>query len=52
MFENIEEARVALFEYIEGYYYNKRLHQGLNDRTPREVEEEFSRKCHVQQTSR
>ncbi len=45
MFENIEEARLALFEYIEGYYYNKRLHQGLNYRTPREVEEEFSKKC-------
>ncbi len=52
MFENIEEARLALFEYIEGYYYNKRLHQGINDRTPREVEEEFSRKCYVQQTPR
>ena len=44
VFENIEEARLSIFEYIEGYYYNKRLHQGLNYQTPREIEEEFLRK--------
>lgn len=44
VFENIEEARLSIFEYIEGYYYNKRLHQGLNYQTPREIEEEFSKK--------
>ena len=31
----------AVFEYIEGYYYNQRLHEGLGYRTPREVEEEY-----------
>ena len=40
-FENIEQVRLALFEYIEGYYYTKRLHQALGYRTPRDVEEEF-----------
>ena len=40
-FENIEQVRLALFEYIEGYYYNKRLHEGLGYRPPREVEEEY-----------
>ena len=44
MFENIDEVRLAVFEYIEGYYYNTRLHQGLGYRTPREVEEEFFEK--------
>ena len=41
IFENIEQVRLALFEYIEGYYYNKRLHEGLGYRSPREVEEEY-----------
>ena len=41
VFENIEQVRLALFEYIEGYYYNRRLHEGLGYRTPREVEEEY-----------
>ena len=40
-FENIEQVRLALFEYIDGYYYTKRLHQALGYRTPRDVEEEF-----------
>lgn len=44
MFADIEEVRLAVFEYVEGYYYNTRLHQGLGYRTPREVEEEFLRK--------
>ena len=42
-FENIEQVRLALFEYIDGYYYAKRLHQALGYRTPRDVEEEFLR---------
>lgn len=44
VFENIEEVRQVLFEYIDGYYYNTRLHQGLGYRTPREVEEEYKEK--------
>ena len=40
-FESIEQVRLAVFEYIEGYYYNQRLHEGLGYRTPRDVEEEY-----------
>ena len=41
VFENIDQVRKAVFEYVEGYYYNQRLHAGLGYRTPREVEEEY-----------
>ena len=34
-FGNIEQVRLAVFEYIEGYYYNQRFHEGLGYRTPR-----------------
>ena len=44
MFADIEEVRLAVFEYVEVYYYNTRLHKGLGYRTPREVEEEFLQK--------
>lgn len=40
-FGGAEKVRLAVFEYIEGYYYNQRLHEGLGYRTPREVEEEY-----------
>lgn len=40
-FKNIEEAKIAVFEYVEGYYYNTRLHQSLDYRTPRQVEENY-----------
>lgn len=48
-FENIDEVRLAVFEYVEGYYYNTRLHQGLGYRTPRDIEEES---CDKQSTIR
>ena len=48
-FKNIDEVRLAVFEYIDGYYYNTRLHQGLGYRTPRDVEEES---CDKQSTTR
>ncbi len=41
VFENIDQVRLAVFEYVEGYYYNQRLHEALGYRTPREVEEEY-----------
>ena len=41
VFENIDQVRKVVFEYVEGYYYNQRLHEGLGYRTPREVEEEY-----------
>ena len=40
LFENIKQVCLALFEYIEGYYYNKRIHEGLGYRPSREVEGE------------
>jgi transposase InsO family protein len=36
-------ARQELFEYIEVYYNNLRLHSGLGYRTPRQYETEFKR---------
>lgn len=35
------ELRVALFEYINGFYNTKRLHSALGYRAPAEVEREF-----------
>ena len=29
VFENIDQVRLAVFEYVEGYYYNQRLHESL-----------------------
>lgn len=40
-FKNLEEAKLAIFEYVEGYYYNTRLHQSLDYQTPRQVEEKY-----------
>jgi Integrase core domain len=37
------EARQELFEYIEVYYNNLRLHSGLGYQTPRQYETEFNR---------
>jgi transposase InsO family protein len=35
-----QEARTALFEYIEAFYNRQRMHQSLGYRTPQHVEEE------------
>lgn len=40
-FETFEEARVECFEWIEGYYNNKRLHSSLGYRTAVDIEEEY-----------
>jgi len=37
-FENLEEARMSVFEYIETFYNTERIHQSLNYRTPEEFE--------------
>jgi transposase InsO family protein len=37
-FESKPEARRAIFEYLELYYNNQRLHSGLGYQTPREYE--------------
>lgn len=34
VFESKEEARQAIFEYIEGYYHTQRMHSSLNYLTP------------------
>ena len=40
-YKTIEQAKTAVFEYIETWYNNKRLHSSLNYKTPKEVELEF-----------
>jgi transposase InsO family protein len=40
-YKMIEEAKTAVFEYIETWYNNRRLHSSLNYKTPKEVELEF-----------
>lgn len=41
-FKTIQEAKLAVFEYIEIWYNRKRLHSSLNYKTPKEVELEFN----------
>lgn len=38
VFETKEEAKQAIFEYIEGYYHTKRMHSSLDYQTPMVVE--------------
>lgn len=40
-FKTKEDARKAIFEYIEAWYNNKRLHSSLGYRTPAEFEQQF-----------
>lgn len=40
-FTTIEEAKLAVFEYIEVWYNRKRLHSSLGYKTPKEMELEF-----------
>ena len=40
-FKTIEQAKPAIFEYIEIWYNRKRLHSFLGYKTPSEVEQEF-----------
>ena len=42
-FTNQDQARAAIFEYIEVFYNRQRLHQTLNYKTP----EQFERLCNV-----
>ena len=35
-----QEARTALFEYIEAFYNRRRIHQSLGYQTPQHVEEQ------------
>jgi transposase len=41
IFEDWQTARTESFSYIEFYYNRKRLHSGINYKTPMEKEEEL-----------
>lgn len=43
-FEDIEQARMEIFSYIEGYYNRVRLHSGLGYKSPLEFEAELKSK--------
>jgi len=44
VFENIDQARLEIFSYIEGYYNRVRLHSGLGYKSPMEFEKELETK--------
>ena len=39
-YETFEEARLAIFEFIEGWYNRKRIHSSIDYRVPNEIENE------------
>ncbi|WP_460953953.1 transposase [Spirosoma litoris] len=41
IFQNLEDARTKLFEYIECYYNRKRKHSSLGYRSPEQFENEY-----------
>ncbi|PCJ26785.1 MAG: hypothetical protein COA97_05165 [Flavobacteriales bacterium] len=46
-YKTIEQAKLAVFEYIEIWYNRKRLHSSLGYKTPVEVETEFNKMKNV-----
>jgi putative transposase len=42
-YNTIEQAKIAVFEYIEVWYNRKRLHSSLGYKTPAETEQEFNK---------
>lgn len=38
VFDSVEDARIAIFDYIEGYYNTKRKHSSLDYQTPNQAE--------------
>ncbi len=40
-FENLDEARISVFKYIETFYNSKRIHQTLDYQTPNEAERRY-----------
>jgi len=40
-FENLDEARLSVFEYIEAFYNRERIHQALGYLTPDQFEAEY-----------
>ena len=45
----LEQAKIAVFEYIEVWYNRKRLHFSLGYKTPAETEQEFNKLKNVAQ---
>lgn len=45
-YRSLEELRLDMFSYIEGYYNSKRIHSSIGYKTPNEVEKEFFMKQH------
>ena len=39
-YQNFEETKTAIFEYIESWYNRKRIHSALGYKTPQQVEDE------------
>ena len=44
-FDNIDQAKANIFEYIECWYNNKRRHSSLGYLSPREFEEQYYKNC-------
>ncbi len=44
VFEDLEQARLEIFSYIEGYYNRIRLHSSLGYKSPIEFEMELKSK--------
>ena len=40
-FENREIAKMKIFEYIEGFYHNNRIHSAIGDLTPNQMEKQL-----------
>ena len=40
-YETFKEAKLAIFEFIESWYNNKRIHSTLNYKTPNEKYAEY-----------
>ena len=38
IYKTFEEAKIAIFKYIESWYNNKRLHSSIDYKTPNEFE--------------
>ncbi len=44
-FENIDDATIEIFDYIEMYYNTHRLHSGLDYLSPAQYEQQYYRDC-------
>lgn len=51
-YENIENARLDIFEYIEGYYNRKRLHSSLQYNSPENFESLLENELHLKNTNK